>query len=93
MNAITLGFVVKPLSYIRFILDALPNSIALLDASCPFTIVDLSISPCINAFSMGFARLVMTLKKVSRCKKFVASTMPLVSIPFTFIYSTFFSVN
>jgi hypothetical protein len=92
VDAVTLGSIVEPLTYIRFILDALPDSIALLDAPSPFTVVDLSIIPRINTFTVGFALFVMALEKVSSCEKLIASTMPLVFTPFPLICTALFSV-
>ena len=54
VNAIAGSFRLAPLSNVGVPIDALPDALAFLESAAPFTLVNLAIRPCVNAFAMRF---------------------------------------
>ena len=76
-----------PLSYVRITLNAFPYSVALFDSLVPFTIVDLTIFPCIDTFTMSFSIFKLSEVCISIRISFKSLTVPQIIQPTALIYS------
>jgi hypothetical protein len=87
MDSVPLSLIVDPLADIWLTLNALPDTVALFDSTVPLTVIYFAIFPRVHAFTMCFAVLVLTLVRVACREQLIASSMPLVVEPLTFIHA------
>ena len=78
-------FAFVPLTDVTVVEEATPDAVAMLQASCPFTVVDFSIDPSVNAFSIGFSHFKIAIVAVACWVPLESFTMTKVFVPLTFI--------
>jgi len=90
MNTITISFGVLPFAYVRVTKDAFPYPIAIFYTILPFTIVDFSVSPEVDAFTMSFAIEELAFIFVAIRVTLVALAVSDIILPKSFIDSALF---
>jgi hypothetical protein len=88
MHSITFSLVTYPSPNVAISFYSFPNTVAILFTVNKFTIVNFTINPIINSFSVRFPIFVFTLKSITVGKQFVASTFSFIVDPVAFKYST-----
>ena len=76
MNTISLSLGILPLTDVTLSIQAFPDTISVLYALQPFTVIYFSILPCINAFTCRFTALISTLVGITISKNLITPTMP-----------------
>ena len=83
-----MSFRILPLSDIRVFVDAFPDTVALLEPLIPLTIVDLTIFPGVDAFTVGSSVLELAVVSVAIGVSLETFAVSQVMIPETFILAT-----
>jgi len=85
MHSMAMGFAFVPLSHIAVPEDAPPHAISVLDSSGPFTVVDFSVGPIVDAFAMRFPLKEIAFIGVSIRVPFKALAAPDIVHPSAFV--------
>jgi len=80
-------FVLDPLADVTVPVDALPNSVSVLNAVDPFSIISVSVSPRVEALSSDSTELVVAQVLVSVAKPFVPLAVTFVCLPGPLVYA------
>jgi hypothetical protein len=83
-----LGFRADPLANVGLAIGAFPNTIAMLDAFHPLSIVDFSVFPLVDTLTVGLSVLVGAVERVAVSEHFEAPTVAFVLYPLSFVDST-----
>lgn len=76
-------FIFVPLANIAVTICALPHAVAMLDAVNPFTIISVTVLPCVEPFTTDTAILIVAQVLVSITEALISLTMALIIEPFT----------
>lgn len=79
-----------PLAHVGVSMQALPNSVAMLEAIVPLSIIYFSIGPGIDTLPVSLAHAELPIVRVCVWISFEASTTPQVLLPVTLVLSPVF---
>ena len=80
-----MGFAFSPLTDVAVIVNAPPDSVPLLEALNPFSVVDLAVAPSENAFSISFTMLEVAIVAITLWVPFETFTVADVLLPCAFV--------
>ena len=88
--AVTMSFVLDPLTDIAVTRDALPDTVAVLDSIDPLSVICIAIDPSVKAFAGYAALIILSQVLIAIAKPLIAFTVALVLSPLAFIDATNF---
>mgnify|MGYP007055470805 CR=1 FL=1 len=87
MDSVPPDLVVSPLSHVGVILETLPNTEAIFGSLDPLTVIDFSVSPSVDAFSMRLIVHEGTPIDISVLVRLESLAIFLIFEPLTFVYA------